>query len=473
MSVQLPIDSLSPDQKRYINKSLKIKPKLNFMQKQYFNFSPPPVLAYRIEDGNVMLPFNFAFNLFNMGKKEGKEKVFPNADKEFVQDSFYYFGKPRDDDQKKVLKKASKMLIKQRSCLLALFVGYGKTFCSTHLAHKLKGKTLIVVHRSVLVKQWVYATTQKFAKAKTQILTTNSQMDPAANFYIINIINVPKMGNDFFKDIKTLIVDECHCTPTKSFSKMFFYIQPKYVIGLSGTPERPDGMERLFYKVFGNDLIIRKLNKLHYVYRYSTNFEPEYTLLPNGKTNWNSVLTSLASDQDRNDMIVELIKFFKDRTILVLCKRKEQAKYLKEKLDEEKEDATILIGSKKKYEVTARIIVSTYSKTGTGFDHPSLDMLILATDVMEGIEQYVGRVFRRQDVVPIVLDIVDNFPALKNHFYTRKRWYKEHGGKLYEFEDKFPEFFGEEAADDSSSESEPEVDIQPGMVRLLRNRGSK
>jgi hypothetical protein len=45
-------------------------------------------------------------------------------------------------------------------------------------------------------------------------------------------------------------------------------------------------------------------------------------------------------------------------------------------------------------------------------------------------EQVLGRVFRRKDVVPIIIDIVDRHGVLEKHFRTRKREYIDKGGKI-------------------------------------------
>ena len=52
------------------------------------------------------------------------------------------------------------------------------------------------------------------------------------------------------------------------------------------------------------------------------------------------------------------------------------------------------------------------TKTGTGFDHPKMDCLILASDLESYFVQILGRVLRRPDIKPIVFDFVDDNPAI-------------------------------------------------------------
>ena len=95
MSVLLPLDKLTDDQKRRINRDLKIKPKLNFMQKKFSQFNPvPPVFAYEVveEEQKVFIPFNYAYKLLNEGKKKKDPVLFPNDHIEFDKREFTFTG---------------------------------------------------------------------------------------------------------------------------------------------------------------------------------------------------------------------------------------------------------------------------------------------------------------------------------------------------------------------------------------------
>ena len=99
-----------------------------------------------------------------------------------------------------------------------------------------------------------------------------------------------------------------------------------------------------------------------------------------------------------------------------------------------------MIGKQQEYEKKSRVLVGTASKTGTGFDHARLDAMIMASDIQAYFIQYLGRVFRREDVVPFVFDIVDKNPILDRHFKVRRTTYLEHGGCVKDFSKSFPNF---------------------------------
>jgi superfamily II DNA or RNA helicase len=119
----------------------------------------------------------------------------------------------------------------------------------------------------------------------------------------------------------------------------------------------------------------------------------------------------------------------------------EQSKYLFERLQEENEFVSSLIGKQQEFDREARILVGTTSKCGTGFDFPKLDCLILATDIEQYYIQALGRVLRRPDVKPIVFDLIDNNKILINHFKSRQKVYTEVGGNILDFNRLFPEVF--------------------------------
>jgi superfamily II DNA or RNA helicase len=247
----------------------------------------------------------------------------------------------------------------------------------------------------------------------------------------MNAQNIEKMGTSFFSDIGLVIVDEAHLIMAEILSKSLQYVYPRYLIGLTATPYRPDGLNVLLELYFGKQKVIRELHREHKVYKITTDFKPTIEYAVNGRVNWGTILDSQAQDIGRNDIILKIISHFKDRNFLVLVKRIAQGEYLQQKLKELGEDVTSLLGTNQEFEVNSRILIGTTSKVGTGFDHPKLDTLLLATDVEEYFIQFLGRVFRRKDSIPVIFDLVDNYSILNKHWNTRRKVYQDHGGVIH------------------------------------------
>jgi hypothetical protein len=321
--------------------------------------------------------------------------------------------------------------------LLGDFTVCHNTSMSIYISSKIGMRTLVIVHRVVLANQWIESIHKFCPEATCQIVTSKTKkLD--CDFNIINAVNISKHSRDFYKDIGTVLVDEVHIIMAKKLSECMRYLSPRYLIGLSATPYRMDGLNVLFDMYFGKQRIERKLYRKHIVYKISTGFKPDVKTNKMGKVDWGSVIDSQCNNKERNESIITLIKAFPNRVFLVLCKRIEQANYLFSRLEEEKEDVTSLIGKKQEYEQKSRILIGTTGKVGVGFDHPRLDSLLLASDVEQYFVQFLGRVFRTKDGEPLIFDFVDDFFILNKHFKTRVSTYVEHGGIVKDFSKEFP-----------------------------------
>ena len=317
--------------------------------------------------------------------------------------------------------------------LLGDFTVTHNTISSINLACSIGFKTLILVNKLILIKQWREAINNFCPSSSVQCLTVKSYKEDC-DFYIINCQNVEKMGKHFFDDIGLVICDEVHLLMAETLSKSLQCVYPRYLLGLSATPYRVDGLDKLLDLYFGKNKIVRELFREHTAYKVSTGFKPTIEYTQTGAINWNTILESQADDITRNSLILKIISHFKDKTFLVLVKRISQGEYLESKLIEMGENVTSLLGKNQVFDVTSRILIGTTSKVGTGFDHPKLNTLMLACDVEEYFIQYLGRIFRTKEGLPIIFDLVDNNSILNKHWNTRRKIYQDHGGTVINFD---------------------------------------
>lgn len=417
MSISLSIETIPWELRKNINSDLEIK-----IENKFGGVPPRYIYPFEIEGENIILPFAYAIT----------KKI-----KRPVRENFLTLNIPFDGvlrpEQTEVRKEAIKQLSSSGSILLSMYCGFGKSATSMKIACDIGLKTLIIVNKIILIKQWEEGINIFCPKASVQKITTKSKKDDC-DFYIINAQNVEKMGNSFFSDIGTVIVDEAHLIMAETLSRCLQWVHPRYLIGLTATPYRQDGLNLLLDLYFGKYKIIRTLFREHIAYKVCTGFKPIVEKAINGRVNWSSVLESQANDTDRNELIIKILKHHKDRNFLVLTKRVAQGEYLVKRLIEEGEDVTSLFGSNQEYNVTSRILVGTNSKCGTGFDHAKMDALLLACDLEQYFVQYLGRVFRTKDVKPIIFDLVDDYSLLSKHFNTRQKIYSELGGEIKNFD---------------------------------------
>lgn len=425
MSIAYNTKDIKPEISEKIHKDLEIKLESKFGGSSRFNSNPVRyIYPYQVLNEIIILPFAYTSSVLKLDRRGTNE-----FDKMNVT-----FEKDLRPEQKLVKKEAIKHLNNTGSVLLSMYCGFGKSATSMKIACSIGLKTLIIVNKLVLIKQWEEGIKNFCPSAVIQKLSTKSKFNNEADFYIINAQNIEKLGNEFFDSIGTVIVDEAHMIMAETLSRSMQYLYPRYLIGLTATPYRPDGLNVLLDIYFGKNKIIRTLSREHIVYKIDTGFTPEVELTVNNRVNWGAILDSQAKDEDRNDIILTLIQHFSDRNILVLVKRISQGNYLVKKLQKEGESVTSLLGNNQEFDKNARILIGTSNKIGVGFDHPRLDTLLLAADIEEYFIQYLGRVFRTKDVEPIILDLVDDNSILEKHWKTRKKVYEKHSGKIKNLE---------------------------------------
>lgn len=445
MSLNVSLTSLSNELREKISQDLTIS--IEPVKKGFNNKSVPfpqktgaTMEAYDFDGNDILiLPLAYGIHEIDIPKPNSQDYPKLKSDCNFV-------GTLREE-QKAIKDEAINNLNMYNACLISAYPGFGKTCTSIYITSKIKLQTLIIINRLVLMKQWEEAikkfcinvtvvcadTKMRVQKSpnKKQKKTEDEELPP--DYIIINAINIPKMGKDFFKNVGVVIVDEAHLIMSQVLSKGLFYVFPRYIIGLSATPYRSDGMDKLLTLYFTDKKIIRTLKRNHTVFKVETGFTPEVEYDRNGKVIWGHILEQQCMNPQRNGMIINIIQNHPTRIFLVLSKRIEQAQYLYDRLKEGNENVSLLIGSKTTFDKDARILIGTSSKIGVGFDHSRMDALLLASDLEQYFIQYLGRVFRTEDVEPIIFDLVDNNSILKRHFSTRKGVYIESGGKIVKY----------------------------------------
>jgi superfamily II DNA or RNA helicase len=314
------------------------------------------------------------------------------------------------------------------------------TITSLSIASSIGMRTLILINKIVLQDQWLASIRAVFGEhARVQHLTSKNKIQ-SVQFLVMNALNVPKRPESFYRGlgIGLVIVDECHLIMSKVLSQALGYLTPRYLLGLSATPFRPDGFDSLLGLYFGLGRVVRRLHRRHLVYRFETGLKIIAQKDQRGKILWGSVIEQQTENEKRNGMVVDLCREFSERNILVLSKRVSQIRWLADALAAAGESVATLTDTDSSFDQDARILIATFQKVGTGFSHNKLDMLILATDTEEYFIQYLGRVFRTPDVEPIVIDMVDNNPILRKHYLTRQKVYEEAGGTIRPYPGRRP-----------------------------------
>lgn len=430
MSIRVIESEINEETRQNIARDLVFIPEEGGPRRAKYSAAPKadPIYPYCFENDYIYLPFSYATK--KLGFSRPPRDSFPTINVKFTAEL-----RPL---QKKVKKEVVSYLNKTGSCILSLYTGGGKTALGIHLATIIKFKTIILATRLLILQQWKESILKFCPTAKIQMVTAKKALDYSNDFFIMNALNVSKKDRSEYSKLGLVIVDELHMIGTEKLSSSLLYIQPRYALGLSATPKRPDGMDSLLRSYFGNNQVHRALHRKHIFYKVQTGFQLEVSHNVQGNLDWNSVLNSQAALVERNDLICSIVELCPDRCFLILCKRISHATELEKKIKEKGISVTSLVGVKKQFDTSSRVLVATVQKAGVGFDHPKLNTLIVAADLKEYFLQYLGRVFRVENTVPIIFDLVDELSTLKNHYFSRRKVYLEHGGEEGILSEDFP-----------------------------------
>lgn len=429
MAVCLRLSSITVEKRKKILNELTIYPKETEYEKKN------PVYLFDVDrDSDIFYcPFSYYTQFLSNDDDIVKIKHKKIKCKEII------FEGKLTDYQKEIKDETFNIMNNFKSVLLSAYCGFGKTCYSIWFSSLqcFKVEVWILGHRINILEQWEHSIKKFCPNATYQIVKSKTKINKGCNFYIMNISNVPKRERKDYNNCGILIIDEAHTVCTQIYSQSLLYFCPLYVISLTATPTRTDGMDKILEYISGPYMIKKRMTRPFnvYVIDYKSRIRPRQNVV--GSLDWGNILEQQCNDNNRNELIINIIEKFFYRNILVLCKRVSQSKYFYQVLKEKGEDVELYVASQKIFDYSCRILISTFSKVGVGFDHGKLDMLIMASDIQEGCEQYLGRVLYRSSITPIVIDFRESFRPFHKHMEYRFEIYKYNGGQILDFNNIF------------------------------------
>jgi superfamily II DNA or RNA helicase len=251
-----------------------------------------------------------------------------------------------------------------------------------------------------------------------------------------------------FEDFGFTIVDECHHLGAEVFSRSLPKYSTKYMLGLSATPKRKDGLSKVFEWYIGpyvfvvNQQNTRKV-RVNMVYYYNIN--PAYNNIEvsnNGRVCMARMTNNICEFDSRNELLLEIFKKCSDdgekSQTIGLSDRREHLKYLNQQIDERKIGSVgYYVGGMKQKDLkeseSKKCLLGTFSMAAEAMDIPTLNRLILMTSHSD-VVQSCGRILRKDhgDLIPEIWDFVDNFSVYANQAKKRLTHYKKEGYEIHE-----------------------------------------
>jgi len=349
-------------------------------------------------------------------------------------------------------KAAVREMLKHEVGVLCAPTAFGKTVTAAALIARRKVSTLVLVHRTELLRQWQERLTGflEFQKGCLGAIG-GGKKKPSGKIDIAVMQSLSRRENlgELLDQYGQIIIDECHHLSAFSFEAILKQAKAKFVVGLTATPIRRDGHQPIIFMQCGP---IR-----HSAARPETapvQLEVWPKMLPAPEIPPDSLIQDvfriLVNDATRNLWIAGdvLTAYLEGGKVLVLTERTDHLPLLREAVGNEVEHCFVLHGrlsKKQRTEVLSelnaleesapRVLLATGRLIGEGFDHPPLDTLVLAMPISwKGtLQQYAGRLHRehadKQDVR--IYDYAETAqPQLARMWDKRQRGYRAMGYEI-------------------------------------------
>lgn len=307
--------------------------------------------------------------------------------------------------------------------------GFGKTVLALEIIRRKNIKTLIVVPRVSLGFQFEETLREIFGCQPKDVGIT-----------ITTFQSLHKITEDF----EMVIVDEVHTAITSARLKLLGAFHPKYLYGLTATPDRSDGQGKAIHFFFGPIILDGRL----------PDNPPEVFQVESGsniaRDEYANMAEGLMLSDKRNGLIMKIAikEHDEGRSVVILTKRVHHFENLARffeairpdidcglfrSTDNKKDKEALLLRLQKN--AMPFVVFGTYSMLSTGVDIPSLSSIIFAGDLKSSVltAQSSGRIRRifEGKKEPRIYDITDKSNnTFRRHAAERLKFYRKQGWKV-------------------------------------------
>jgi len=410
-------------------------------------FRPPDKLA---------LPRGVLDKVVSVLVEAGARPIITDQRSKFKKTPFVFTGNLFPEQEKAV-----REITKNDFGVLVAPPGAGKTVMACALIAKRRVPTLVLVHRAPLLEQWTQRISEFLSIPVKEIgKIGSSKKKVTGRLDVAMVQSLTKMEDldDFFAQYGMIVIDECHHIPAVTFEGLLRRAPARFILGLTATPYRKDGLQRILHMQAGpirfeyKDDGAQPLAKRVVVRRTGFRMPESFGDRPPIHEVWEHIV----NDPTRTQLIAQdvVASIQRNQVPVIISERKAHLEKLGEAIrsvgnPDTHFKALILTGemgakarrttlaelTKSIEEKTPVCLLTTGSLIGEGFDLPRLDALFLTMPIsFKGrLIQYAGRLHRshsdKQEAV--VYDYLDDFSALtKSMFKKRLNAYKAMGYKI-------------------------------------------
>jgi superfamily II DNA or RNA helicase len=321
--------------------------------------------------------------------------------------------------------------------IICLPTGTGKTLVAMKLIAILNKTTVIFVHKKELAVQWIKAMAKEYELPENFFGFVGDGRYSITPITLAMVQTASKLPSELFHGFGITIFDECHHVAAESIYDIARRCQSEYLLGLSATPYRADGKDKVLKGALGGFIVnlnVSDMIKDGYLskptfYLYQTEPKP----YPRHMKYADVYRDYIVDNEERNAKIIKAAQYYRalGMSVYIHVKQIRHGEILHVAMPD-----SVWIHGRDKTDVRTKaiedfaknggIMISTL--LGEGVDVPGMNVLILGCGGQSAVfvRQLIGRVMRltadKKSVT--VIDFMDNARYLYDHAQERKALYE-------------------------------------------------
>ncbi|MGL4742500.1 MAG: DEAD/DEAH box helicase [Sarcina sp.] len=336
--------------------------------------------------------------------------------------------------QSKALENLKRLRLHNESkSLVIAATGTGKTYMSAFDVREEKPKRMLfIVHREDILRK-AMTDYQKVISDRTFGLFTGHKKEINEDYIFATIQSISRYYEMFdAKEFEYIVIDEAHHSASNTYSRVLEYFKPKFLLGMTATPERTEGTD--IFKKFDNNIALEiRLsealdNNLVVPFHYFGITDIDLVDYKGIDMNDLNKVAKILEINERVQFIIEKMNFYgfdgDNRKCIGFCVSIEHANYMAQKFNEYGIESASLTGRdsiEKRQEMIGRLeddsdsleVIFTVDLFNEGVDIPSINTVLMLRPTQSAIIfiQQLGRGLRNYENKEFltVLDFIGNY----------------------------------------------------------------
>ena len=318
-----------------------INPEYEFRQSrgEWLGSIPPQIHCLYEQRRNYFMPRGFLYQLLDLCQSFGVSYRVIDRQRELEPVEFQFHGVLKDYQELAY----EEMTTRDHGTLVG-GAKSGKTVIALYLISQRQQPTMIVVPNVALLGHWKEKLVRFLKLSPEEVgIIGDGKFEVGPRVSVAHVSALYRRVREVRDKVGHLVVDECHRTPSRTFTQVVSNFDCRFLLGLSSTNQRRDRLSRLIYYYVGDilhQIDARKATEIRAIFQADvvvrqTDFEYPYE----SSEDYPAMLAALARDQERNRLIASDVSHEitegAGAPLLVLTQDESQDDTLKEMLDKE------------------------------------------------------------------------------------------------------------------------------------------